>query len=161
MSFAAITAGACAHADTAATNAPDDTGLTAVMTQFQNALKAKDESGILQLFTSKDVPVVASASQVAFEFVRKTKKADAPKILDSTSGKFAAQMAALKMAPEENFSNVKIDSDGAAAAISFDFVFLADGKPANLGKEAWLLVKTEQGWKISSIVYSINFPDKG
>ena len=138
---------------------PDEAGIKAVITQFQSTLKAKNEAGLVQLFTSKEAPITASASDKALQFVR-TKKADAPKVMDSTGGKFASQMAAGRSAVEEQFSNVKIDSDGAAAAVSFDFVFLADGKPANLGKEAWLLVKTLDGWKISAIVYSIHFPQK-
>jgi len=157
----ALTTGARAVAEKIVTPDRDEAGIRAVMSQFQDALKAKSESRLVQLFTTPDAPVIASASQAAFDFVRATKKADAPKVLDSTGGKFAGQMGKLKMTAEETFSNVRIDSDGAVAAVSFDFTFLADGKLANLGKEAWLMVKTERGWKISSIAYSINFPPKG
>ncbi|SEO67389.1 protein of unknown function [Luteibacter sp. UNC138MFCol5.1] len=158
--LAAMTIFAHARAENIATPDRDEAGIKSVIAQFQEALKAKSESGLAKLFTNPDAPVTGAASQAAFEFVRATKKADAPKVLDSTGGKFAGQMAKLKMTAEEKFSNVKIDSDGTVAAVSFDFTFLADGKPANLGKEAWLMVKTEQGWKISSIAYSINFPPK-
>lgn len=139
--------------------ASSDIEIHDVMTQFQRAVKAKKTAEILALFVNGDVPVTASGSDKAVARVR-AKKADAPKIIFLTSGKFAAQMGAATYSPEESFSNIKIDSDGAVAAVSFDFVFLVDGVAANLGKEAWLLVKTEAGWKISSIAYSMNFPDQ-
>ena len=32
---------------------------------------------------------------------------------------------------------------------------LANGKKSNWGREMWQLVRTEQGWKIFSVVYTI------
>lgn len=55
---------------------------------------------------------------------------------------FASQITSDADASEETYSNVKIDCDDAVASVSFDFVFLSNGKPANVGKEAWLMVKT-------------------
>ena len=135
-----------------------DVEIHKVMTQFQKALQDKKKDDILGLFVNDDVPVTASASDKTLARVRE-KKADAAKILYSTSGKFATEIGTDKDSSEERFSNIKIDSDGAVAAVSFDFVFLGDGKPLNIGKEAWLLVNTEKGWKISSIAYSMNFPN--
>ena len=60
---------------------------------------------------------------------------------------------------EERFSNVQIDTDGEVASISFDYVYLADGRETNNGREKWLLVRTEQGWKITSVVYTIRLPE--
>lgn len=153
--------GVAAAEDTAKTglSGSNDVEIHQVMAQFQKALKDKKKDDILALFVTDDVPVTASASDKTLARVR-AKKADAAKILFSTSEKFATEIGAGKDSPEERFSNIKIDSDGAVAAVSFDFVFLGDGKPLNIGKEAWLLVNTEKGWKISSIAYSMNFPDQ-
>ena len=41
---------------------------------------------------------------------------------------------------EEEFANVKIDTDGEVASVSFDYVFLANGIKSNWGKELWQLV---------------------
>ena len=38
---------------------------------------------------------------------------------------------------EETFSNVRIDSDGDVAAVSFDYSFLSNDQPTNWGKECW------------------------
>ncbi len=49
-----------------------------------------------------------------------------------------------------------IDTDGTAASVAFDFQFLRNREVRNEGREYWLLVKTEAGWKIASVVWSRN-----
>lgn len=129
------------------------------MRDFQVAIKSKKEADILALFVNADAPIIGSASDKTIASIR-TKKADASKILYSTSGKFASQIAADKNSPEETYTGVAINADDAVASVSFNFVFLSNGTPVNLGKEAWLMVKTDTGWKIGSIAYSMNFPGK-
>ena len=41
------------------------------------------------------------------------------------------------------------------SAVSFDYVFYEAGKKTNWGKEMWQLVRTERGWKIFSVIYTI------
>ncbi|MGE7136701.1 hypothetical protein ACQKIE_03630 [Luteibacter sp. NPDC031894] len=135
----------------------DDIGK--VIAQFQQAIKDKNKDAMQDLFVDQNSPLSASASDKTLAIVR-AKKADAAKILPSTSAKFAEQVGTATSPNEERFSNIKINADDAVAAVSFDFTFLVSAKPVNVGKEAWLLVKTEKGWKISAIVYSMNFPDK-
>jgi hypothetical protein len=146
---------------TSAASAPkrDIDDIHKVISRFQQAIKDKDKSAMLGLFIDENAPLSASASDKTLAVVR-AKKADAGKIVPSDSGKFSTQIGNAKTSNEEKFSNIKIDADDAVAAVSFDFAFLVNGKPGNVGKEAWLLVKTEQGWKITSIVYSMNFPEK-
>lgn len=146
-------------ASAAATPRRDVDDIQKVIAQFQQAIKDKNKDAMLGLFVDENAPLLASASDKTLAVVR-AKKADAAKILPSTSAKFATQIGNAKSPSEEKFSNVKIDADDAVAAVSFDFTFLLADKPVNVGKEAWLLVKTEQGWKINSIVYSMNFPEK-
>ncbi|MBP7081625.1 MAG: hypothetical protein KBA96_10970 [Rhodocyclaceae bacterium] len=58
----------------------------------------------------------------------------------------------------ETFSGVQIDTDGEVASVSFDYVYLSNDTISNSGREKWLLVRTEQGWKIISVVYTIRLP---
>jgi hypothetical protein len=51
---------------------------------------------------------------------------------------------------------VRIDTNGAVASVYFDFDFLIDGKVGNRGSETWQMVRAEEGWKISSMLYSID-----
>ena len=59
---------------------------------------------------------------------------------------------------EETFSNIKIDSDGDVATVVFDYVFYLNGSETNRGKECWLMVRTENDWKIVSVAYSKILP---
>ena len=130
-----------------------------VTVAFQTALLKKDKNALLALFMSDTVPVTGVASDQTIARIR-LKKADAAKILPSTSGKFVDSIVGDKSSSQEKFSNVRINSDGAVASVYFDFVFESDSEPQNIGSESWTLVRTDQGWKISAIAFSMNFPEK-
>lgn len=55
-------------------------------------------------------------------------------------------------------SNIRIESDGEIAAVSFDFVYSRDRQPTNRGLEAWHLLRTSTGWRIVSVVWSNHPP---
>lgn len=61
-------------------------------------------------------------------------------------------------AREEVFRNVVIDTDGEIASVNFEYSFLVDSKETNWGREMWHLVRTEAGWKIISVIYSVRDP---
>ncbi|MEW9573322.1 nuclear transport factor 2 family protein [Rhodanobacter sp. Si-c] len=130
-----------------------------VTVEFQAALAKKDRDSLLALFLNDSVPVMGVASDKTIARIR-LKKADAAKVVPSTSGKFVDSIVGDAAASREIFSNVRIHSDGAVASVYFDFVFESNGEPQNIGSESWLLTRTDQGWKISGIVYSMNFPEK-
>ena len=68
-------------------------------------------------------------------------------------------MSGAKQPIEEQFENVRIHTDGAVAAVYFDFVFLVDGRRNNVGSESWQMVHTNDGWRISAMAYS-SYPDR-
>lgn len=57
---------------------------------------------------------------------------------------------------EEKLWNVRIDSDGQVASVSFDYSFHSGDYKSNWGQEAWQPVHTGQGWKINSVIYSVH-----
>ncbi len=59
---------------------------------------------------------------------------------------------------EEPFRDVIIDTDGEIASVNFDYSFLLDGEEMNWGREMWHLVRTEEGWKIISVIFSQRDP---
>ena len=74
--------------------------------------------------------------------------------------KFIEGIAKDKEALAETFGNVRIDSDGEVAQVWFDYSFMAGGKRQNWGKESWQMVRTDAGWKIAAVVWSMTFePD--
>ena len=55
---------------------------------------------------------------------------------------------------EEKFWDIDIKTDGEIASIYFKYSFHIGDYKYNWGDEAWDLVKTADGWKIVSVIYS-------
>ena len=71
--------------------------------------------------------------------------------------KFIDSIVSDTEAIEEKFDNVRIDSDGDIAQVYFDYNFNRGEYRSNWGQEAWQLVRTTQGWKINSVIWSMEF----
>jgi len=84
----------------------------------------------------------------------KARNPQARKVVPSSWKKFAEWVQNSDKAVEERFYNVRIETNGAVAAVWFDFDFLVDGRINNRGSESWQLVRAEDGWKISAMLYS-------
>ena len=138
----------------------DRVAIEHVVKSFAKALVEKDKPLYMSLFFSD------KADEIGWQFVsedsrlvhiRKTKP-DAIKARRIPSNNFVSLIdaaVAAKESNEEKFSNVKIDTDGEIASVSFDYEFYEAGKKTNWGKEMWQLVRTENGWKIFSVIYTI------
>ncbi|NOU38172.1 MAG: nuclear transport factor 2 family protein [Ferruginibacter sp.] len=55
---------------------------------------------------------------------------------------------------EEKFYNIKIFENGYIATVIFDYSFWEKAKKLNWGKESWALIKTNEKWKITSVIFS-------
>jgi len=142
-------------------NVADDVqAIEHVMESFRAALIHKDKAAYMELFFSdrpEDIGWQFVSEDARLKEIRKTKP-DAIKARQIPSNNFVALIDATVATTEpreEAFSNVKIETDGDVASASFDYSFLANGAKTNWGKEMWQLVRTEQGWKIFSVIYSI------
>ena len=140
--------------------APDIAAIEQVVEAFRTSIIRKDKPTYMGLFFS-DKP-----EQIGWQFVSEDTrlahirkgKPDAIKARRIPANNFVSLIDAAVATPEpreETFDNVRIDTDGEIASVSFDYTFLANGKPSNWGREMWQLVRTEQGWKIYSVVYTI------
>ena len=58
---------------------------------------------------------------------------------------------------EEKFDNIQIIEDGCIASATFDYSFWTKGKIINWGSEHWGLIKTKGAWKITSVIFSMEF----
>ena len=131
-----------------------------VVETFRSAIIARDGAALNALFLPGHDSWF-SVDSVAEHRRRVEKHPAAPRLHPSTSARFAESIANGKQRAEEVFENVKIHADDAIASVHFDYVFLTDGKPSNHGQEAWQLVNTAQGWKIVSLVYSVDTAPRG
>ena len=154
---------ALAGSQTALARAPANSDIAAVrqvVESFRTSLINKDKQTYMSLFFSdkpEDIGWQFVSEDTRLVHVRKTKP-DAIKARQIPGNNFISLIdgaIATKEPREETFSNVSIDTDGEIASVSFDYTFLANGTTTNWGKEMWQLVRTENGWKIFSVVYTI------
>ncbi len=147
---------ACAEQRTPA----DVEAIEQVIESFRTSLINKDKPTYMALFFS-DKP-----EDIGWQFVSedrrladiRTAKPDAIKARKIPSNNFISlidEAVATAEPREEKFFNTKIETDGDVASASFDYSFHANGAKENWGREMWQLVRTEQGWKIFSVIYSI------
>ena len=140
--------------------ASDIAAIEQVVESFRTSLIQKDKQTYMGLFFSdkpEDIGWQFVSEDTRLDHIRKTKP-DAIKARQIPSNNFISLIDAAVATTEpreETFSNVKIETDGEIASVSFDYSFLANGAKTNWGKEMWQLVRTEQGWKIFSVVYTI------
>jgi ketosteroid isomerase-like protein len=121
---------------------------------FQQYVIAKDGKALSALFLPADNSWLTVLSEETYAEVLK-KRPDARRTRASTYQQFADYVSASKEPIEEKFSNVQIATNGSIASVYFDFDFIDNGRVANRGSESWHLVRTEDGWKISSMIYSV------
>jgi hypothetical protein len=151
-----------AAADTPATSttATDHPEIRAVIESFRTSIIQRDKSRFLALFLQPEMQwqsVVGDASLAQI----KSKHPEAVKARikpDNNPTAFIDGIVKSKSTSEETFDNIRIDADADVATVNFDYTFLSDGRETNRGQESWLLVRNEDGWKITTLAYSINIP---
>jgi hypothetical protein len=141
-----------ARADETAHQA-DREAIGQVVQQFQSAIIAHDGKALGAMFLQDHDSWLSVFAEPGYSEV-KTRHPDAKKIVKSSWKEFAEFVQRRDKPIEERFYNVKIDTNGTVASVWFDFDFLVDGKVVNRGSETWQLVHAQDGWKISSMLYS-------
>ena len=146
----------------AATPAEDEASIRQVVETFRVSLIKKDPATFLKLFYSESIPWIGVTTDKSLNREKAEKKdpkqPDPAKLYASGNPrKFIEGISKSKTAIEETFENVRIDSDGDVAQVWFDYSFNEAGYKANWGKESWHMVRTTDGWKISSVIWSMEF----
>ncbi|PTR32982.1 hypothetical protein C8J98_104193 [Luteibacter sp. OK325] len=132
------------------------TDINQLVETFKAAILAKDGKKLDTLFVAESSSWFSALDQTSLEQMR-AKKPDAKRFRaepDAYKG-FTKFVGSTTHAIEEKFDNVRIDTDGTVGSVYFDYVFLLDGKPTNHGNETWQVVRTDDGWKINAMLYSI------
>lgn len=141
-------------AQAATPTAPDaHAQIEQVVAKFQTALIAKDKADLESLFMPEGGAWFEVLGDDAYRQLS-ARHPQVPRFHSDNYQRFIDFVVGSKGRVEEKFSNVHIETDGAIASVYFDYVFLADGELNNRGHEAWQLVNTGTGWKISAMVYS-------
>jgi ketosteroid isomerase-like protein len=135
--------------------AADTDAIRQVVQQFQSAIVARDGKTLGALFVQDGGSWLSILDDAAYAEARARNPA-AKKRMASTWQKFADFVQHSAKPIEERFYDVRIDTNGTVASVWFDFDFLVDGKVTNRGSETWQLVRTDDGWKIQAMLYSID-----
>lgn len=155
----------CGHVPLPAGVQRDVRAIEEVVETFRLAILNKDKPAYMRQFFSDQAQAIgwqavvddAKLAQIQRERPQAIKARPIP------GNNFIALIDSVLASPtveEERIANLKVDTDGEIATASFDYAYLSDGKLSNWGKEQWLLVRTEQGWKIFSVVYTIRDPSE-
>ena len=135
----------------------------AVIEAFRTAIIEKDKPKFLALFPASGP--VAWQSVIGDDNLRqlRLKKPDTGKANHNPKRTHLSFIDGIVSEPERNeetFDDIRIDTDGDIASVAFDYRFLQDGRETNRGREAWNLVRTDAGWKIVSVIWSMNWTPK-
>ncbi|MCS0582610.1 nuclear transport factor 2 family protein [Massilia pinisoli] len=145
-----------APAHAATTNADADVAaIRQVVQQFQTAIVARDGKALGVLFVPQGGAWLSTLDERTYA-AAKARNPAARRMMPSTWQKFADFVQHAAKPVEERFHDVRIDTNGTVASVWFDFDFLVDGKVTNQGSETWQLVRTDDGWKINAMLYSID-----
>lgn len=150
---AQTSAGSAIQTQTANDHHADETAIEQVMKQYHAAILAHDGSALSGLFLPDANLWLNVLTDSAYAGAQ-AKSPTAQKVRVGSYRDFAKLVSTTPKNFDPEHSNVVIHTDGTIAAVYFDFVFNVDGKANNRGSETWQLVKTADGWRIASIVYS-------
>lgn len=145
----------------AQTPAADKQQIDAIVETFRSAIIKKDTASFMKLFLHEGITwtgVITDASIERMYANRPDPKLKRPaKYKNSSPRSFIESIATDPEQLEETFANVRIDSDGDVAQVWFDYSFVVGKNKQNWGKESWQMVRTDSGWKIAAVVWSMEF----
>jgi hypothetical protein len=147
LSFSVNAAGAQADPATAHRE------IATLVQTFQSSISSKDGDKLQTLFLPEGSNWWSILDDATYATI-KQKRPDASRVVAGDLRKFANFIKTTAQAPREDFTNIRIQTDGMVGTVYFDYAFFLDSKQTNHGVETWQVLKTDGGWKISALVYS-------
>lgn len=149
----ALAAAVAASAPAAASTATDTTDATHLMAAYHEAVVSHDAARLSSLFMPSGTAWFSVLSDAGLATVRRTSPG-ASRLRAGSAEQFVKMVGSSPARLDPRHENVRILTDGSIATVYFDFVFAIDGKIENRGAESWQVVRTDDGWRIVSIIYS-------
>lgn len=126
--------------------------LKKLISEFKGAIKEKNERKFLELFYDHTVVFVGINPDK-----RKGSMPSNNGVMYSTHVGFIGWIVSSEKEITEKMWDINIQTDGDIASIYFKYSFHMDNKKSNYGDETWSLIKTTEGWKIASVLFSANY----
>ena len=139
-------------------NSSDKIKLNELIVEFEQSIVEKDSTRFMQIFFDDQVPFVGIMSEETEMSIKKDYP-DFEGIAVSNCKNFITDICKASKKQVEKFYDIKIDTDGSIGSVSFDYSFISGTKMIQWGNEKWNLVKTNNEWLITDVIYSIHFPD--
>ncbi|UXI66249.1 nuclear transport factor 2 family protein [Tahibacter amnicola] len=141
-------------------NARTEEGIRPVIEAFRASIQQKDKARFLALFAPGTVVWQSVRGDDSLRHVRQTQPGAAKLALNpgNSPQSFIDKIVESPARIDEVFRDVRIDTDGDIASVTFDFSFQRDGVEINRGREAWQLVHTDAGWRIIAVIWSTQLP---
>lgn len=139
-------------------NKTDSLKLNEVIISFQESIQDKDSVKFNQLFFDNAIPFVGIMSKDTEWSIRK-EYSDFEGIAVSNHQNFINEILQTKKSQKEDFYNIVLSHDNYIASISFDYTYHSGEKMLQWGYEKWNLVKVNEKWLITNVIYSIHFPE--
>ncbi len=118
--------------------------------QYQEAVKQKDSNKLLTFYLNGTIPVIGGIAPASYAVISAANKQPIPRVLVSTGKDNATGEVRL---PPDATENLQIQTDGEVGTLSWDYT-----ATVGHGRITWAVVRTNDGWKIASIVFSLNVP---
>lgn len=133
--------------------------IESVIEAFRTAIIDKDKARFTSLLLHEGITWQDVTGDANLQRIREQRPEAAKVRVDSADGplSFIDNIVSDEDRSEEKFGNVEIDTDGDIASVHFDYSFHSNDRETNHGREAWHLVRTDDGWKIASVIWSTNW----
>ena len=143
----------------------DDQQLHKIVKDFENSINTINRSQYFSLFYDGTVSWIGVSSTNDYE--KNKSKAEAEKAKGMEVWKpmktfpgdhihfFDVVVSGMKN-HKMKFEDIKIQQDGDVANVYLDYNLFEGGVKSNWGKKSLLLVNTDSGWKINSVIFSIS-----
>lgn len=135
--------------------------LEAILDEYMRCIKDQDEFSFLKLFYPKSTPWLGNFDPSS-EIIATRNNPDVINeigVFDISKETFINSMVSPPggLQFEETYKNHTIDTDGLIASIHFDYELFVNDTSVKSGREFWQLIKSNEGWKIVSVIHSIKF----
>jgi len=128
----------------------DVAALHTLWNNYQQAIAKKDATALLGMYVNEEAPILGGFAPKSYAVVSAANKQPVPRTLPITAKQDVA--GEIRMPPDQT-ENLDIHSDGEVGSVSWDYK-----AKVGHGRIIWATIHTNDGWKIASVVYSINVP---
>jgi hypothetical protein len=133
------------------TDNQDETAIVDVLDQFEQGIREKNHDVLLGVFLNDNAALYG---------VRDGVHPGGFNPNSNTAKGFADYITGSQATMEEHLIDPKVEIfEGIATAVC-TYEFFSDGVMSNYGVDIFSLVKTEKGWKIASIVWSVTVTEE-